>query len=81
MPYEENLDKTIWEKVIPNGEGKQIIVGVYSYNEGVKKLGIKRKETIKRDDRDFSFRKLGRLTLEEAKLVNEAMSEGLKHME
>ena len=80
MAYEEALDKTIWETEKDLGEGHKIVVGVYCYNEGIKKVGFKRLAPVTRGDREYSFRKLGRLTFEEAKLISEALPEAITKM-
>lgn len=62
MPYNSSLDEQLFSKVWENGTGK-IVVSVYSYNNGPKKLQISRE--IKDRNGDFTFAKLGRLSKEE----------------
>ena len=77
MAYNQELDKTIWEKELDLGEGNKIVVGVYSYDGKERKIGFKRIAPTKRDDRPFSFRKIGRINLIEARLINEALAEAI----
>ncbi len=61
MPYDANLDKTLWEEKIEVGE-YVFEVKVMQYNEGTKKISIQR-------FRGENFSKLGRITLEEAEAI------------
>ena len=62
MPYDAGLDEKIfskeWEK-----DGIRIVVSVYSYNKGTKKVQISR-ETMNAEG-EYRFGKLGRLAKEE----------------
>jgi len=80
MAYDEALDKTIWETEKDLGEGHKFVVGIYCYNEGTNKVGFKRLAPVTRGDREYSFRKLGRLDANEAKLINEALTEAITKM-
>jgi len=75
MPYDINLDEQLFSKPWENDSGK-IVVSVYSYNNGPKKLQIVRE--IKNREGAFSFAKLGRLSKEEIEgilpLIKEAMA-------
>lgn len=75
MPYNADLDNQLFSKSWEN-DVDQLVVSVYSYNNGPKKLQISRKS---RDTQgEFKFAKLGRMTKEEAEnilpLIQEAMS-------
>ena len=61
MPYDANLDKSLWEERVDVGE-YILEVKVMQYNEGAKKINIQR-------FRGERFTKLGRLTAEEAEAV------------
>lgn len=62
MPYDSSLDTQLFSKFWENETGK-IIVSVYSYNNGPKKLQITRE--IKDRNGNPSFAKLGRLSKNE----------------
>jgi len=61
MPYDANLDKTLWEEKVEVGE-YIFEVKVMQYNEGTKKINIQR-------FRGEMFNKLGRITAEEAEAI------------
>lgn len=62
MPYDSNLDQQLFSKAFETETGR-VVVSVYSYNNGPKKLQITRE--IKNREGELSFAKLGRLTKEE----------------
>jgi len=61
MPYDANLDKTLWEEKVEVGD-YVFEVKVMQYNEGTKKINIQR-------FRGEMFNKLGRVTPEEAEAI------------
>lgn len=75
MPYDSSLDEQLFSKFWENDTGK-IVVSVYSYNNGPRKMQIIRE--IKGRDGNFAFAKLGRLSREELQgilpLIQEASS-------
>jgi hypothetical protein len=75
MPYDASLDEQLFAKSW-EGSGTKITVGVYSYNNGAKKVQITRELTENQGGKP-GFAKLGRLTKEELKgilpLLNEAV--------
>jgi predicted transcriptional regulator len=75
MPYDASLDEQLFSKSWENDTGK-IVVSVYSYNNGAKKVQITR-ELQDREGRP-AFAKLGRLSKEELQgilpLLQEAQS-------
>ncbi len=77
MAFNQELDKEIFLKEV-EFDGTRIKVGVFSYNEGEKKLQITR-ENINASG-DVRFAKLGRMTKEEVEKVIPLMQEALKHM-
>ncbi|KKN44344.1 hypothetical protein LCGC14_0694460 [marine sediment metagenome] len=74
MAYEKDKDKVLFEKTADCGMFN-IIVAVYSYNEGEKKVQISRQRL--QDKGEPQFAKLGRMSLGELDevmpLVKEAM--------
>jgi len=75
MPYNADLDNQLFSKSWETDVDK-IIVSVYSYNNGPKKLQISRNS---RDAQgEFKFAKLGRMTKQEVEgilpLIQDAMS-------
>ena len=77
MPYDASLDEQLFSKSYENDGGK-IVVSVYSYNNGPKKIQIVRE--IKNREGEFAFAKLGRLTKDEAEGILPLVQEALKNM-
>ncbi len=77
MPYDSSLDSQVFTRFWENDSGK-IVVSVYSYNNGPKKIQIVRE--VKDKNGEYAFAKLGRLTKEEAQGVLPLMQEALKAM-
>ena len=78
MPYDATLDQCLIAKSWENDFGR-IVVSVYSYNKGAKKLQISREN--KNKEGEYSFAKLGRLTKEEAKAILPLMQEAMGHLD
>jgi len=78
MPYDSNLDAQIFTRFWENDSGK-IVVSVYSYNNGPRKIQIVRE--VKDRNGEYAFAKLGRLTKEEAGGVLPLIHEALKNMQ
>lgn len=76
MPYDADLDKELFSKSW-EGERTRIRVGLFSYNNGPKKIQITREN--KDAEGEFRFTKLGRLTKEEVEgvlpLIEKALAE------
>ena len=62
MPYDQSLDVSTWKEV-KEFEETRITVGVFSYNEGPKKLQISRENMNANEE--WRFAKLGRMTKDE----------------
>lgn len=77
MPYDSNLDEQVFTKAFEKEEDR-IIVSVYSYNNGPKKLQIVRGNIAA--DGNLRFTKLGRLSKEEAEGILPIIQEALKNM-
>ena len=77
MPYDSNLDTQTFTRFWENDSGK-IVVSVYAYNKGAKKIQIVRE--IKDKNGEYSFAKLGRLVKEEAQGILPLIQEALKTM-
>ena len=77
MPYDSSLDEQLFSKVWENENGK-VVVSVYSYNNGPKKLQISRE--IKDRNGNFTFAKLGRLAREELEGILPLIQEATKVM-
>jgi predicted transcriptional regulator len=77
MPYDSNLDNQVFSRFWENDSGK-IVVSVYSYNNGPKKIQIVRE--VKDRNGEYSFAKLGRLTKEETEGILPLIQEALKNM-
>ena len=78
MPYDSSLDTQVFTRFGENDSGK-IVVSVYSYNQGPKKIQIVRE--IKDKNGEYAFAKLGRLIKEEAQGILPLIQEALKAME
>jgi hypothetical protein len=77
MAYDSSLDQQLFAKTW-NGQGSRLIVGVYSYNNGPKKLQISRE--LPTEDGKSGFAKLGRLTKEEVQGVLPFLQDALQAM-
>ena len=75
--FDKSLDKEIFLEVI-QFETSRITVGVFSYNDGEKKMQISR-ENMNQDGK-WSFAKLGRMFKDEAEKVLPAMKKALEKM-
>jgi len=77
MAFDKNLDKEIFSETA-NFETTRIKVGVYSYNEGEKKLQISRENM--NQNGEWSFAKVGRMFKDEVEAVLPLIQKALKHM-
>ncbi len=77
MAYDSSLDAQLFSKSW-EAEETRLIVSVYSYNKGAKKLQISRE--TKDNEGNFRFAKLGRLTKEEAEAVLPSIQEAVTHL-
>jgi len=77
MPYDANMDDQLFSKAWENDLGK-IVVSVYSYNNGPKKLQIVRE--IKNREGQPNFAKLGRLSKDELQGILPIIQEALAIM-
>lgn len=77
MPYNADLDKELFSGVW-EGDRTRIRVGLFSYNQGPKKVQITREN--KDSDDNFRFTKLGRLTKEEVEGILPIVQDALKQM-
>ena len=78
MPYDQKLDKCVFQKVWEN-ENERLTVSLFSYNNGAKKLQISREN--KDAQGDFRFSKLGRLRKEELEAILPFIIEASKNMD
>ena len=77
MPYDKSLDVEIFKETKDFGDTR-ITVGVFSYNNGEKKLQISREDKAQGDE--WRFIKLGRLTKNEAKEIFEIVAKAVEKM-
>lgn len=77
MAFDKNLDKQLFAETI-EFETSRITVGVYSYNDGDKKLQISREN--RNQDNEWKFAKLGRMLKEEAEKIIPAMQKAIEFM-
>ena len=77
MAFDKSLDKEIWAET-KEFEMTRIKVGVYSYNDGEKKMQLSREN--RSQENEWNFSKLGRLQKEEAEAVLPLMQKALEHM-
>ncbi len=77
MPYDKSLDVESFKEV-KEFEDTRITVGVFSYNEGPKKLQVSRENRNQSDE--WRFAKLGRLGKEEAQEVIPIMMKAVESM-
>jgi len=77
MPYDKTLDVDSFKET-KEFEDTRITVGVFSYNEGTKKLQISRENRNQEDE--WRFAKLGRVTKEEAQEIIPIMAKAVEIM-
>jgi hypothetical protein len=77
MPYDANLDKKIFYET-KEFEATRITVGVFSYNDGEKKLQLTRENMVQPEE--WRFSKLGRMTKSEAEAIIPLMQSAIKQM-
>ena len=77
MPYDANMDKKLFCEV-KDFESTRITVGVFSYNDGEKKLQLTRENMVQPEE--WRFSKLGRMTKSEVEAVLPLMQSATKHM-
>ena len=75
--FDKSLDKEIFSETI-NFETSRITVGVFSYNDGEKKLQIARENMSQ--DGEWSFAKLGRMFKDEVEKAIPIMEKALEKM-
>jgi len=77
MAYDKNLDKNLFSETI-EFETTRLTVGVYSYNDGEKKLQISRE--TRNMDGEWKFDKLGRMFKDEVEAALPIMQKALNYM-
>ncbi len=77
MPYDSNLDEQLFVKEAETETGK-ILVSVYSYNKGAKKLQITRE--VRDREGNYTFARLGRLSKEEIQMILPFIQEAIALM-
>ena len=77
MAFDKNLDKNLFSETIAF-ETSRITVGVFSYNDGEKKLQISRENMDQNGQ--WSFAKLGRMFKDEVEKVIPVMQKALEDM-
>ncbi len=77
MPYDRNLDQQIFSQSWES-EATRITIGVYSYNQGAKKLQVTREN--KDSGGEFRFTRLGRVSKEELSGIMPIIQEALGQM-
>ena len=74
MPYNKDLDELVFSESKEIGASR-LTVSIYSYNNGPKKIQISREN--RDSSENWRFAKLGRLTQDEAKAVQELLGKAL----
>ncbi len=77
MPYDQSLDVESFKETKEFGDTR-ITVGVYSYNNGPKKIQLTREN---RAQDEWRFAKLGRLSKQEAKEIIPVMMKAVESIE
>ena len=77
MPYDQSLDVASFKETKEFADTR-ITVGVFSYNEGTKKLQISREN--QNQNEEWRFAKLGRMTKEEAQEIIPIMAKAIETM-
>jgi hypothetical protein len=77
MPYDQSLDVASFKESKEFGDTR-ITVGVFSYNDGPKKLQISRENQSQ--EGEWRFAKLGRMTKDEVKDVMPLIAKASENM-
>jgi hypothetical protein len=77
MPYDKSLDVEIF-KEIKEFDGTRVTVGVFSYNNGEKKMQVGRENQVSTGE--WRFSKLGRMTKDEVQAVVPLMMKAVESM-
>ena len=77
MPYDQSLDVASFKETKEFADTR-ITVGVFSYNEGTKKLQISREN--QNQNEEWRFAKLGRMTKEEAQEIIPIVAKAIETM-
>lgn len=77
MPYDKSLDAQVFLDAWENND-ERVTVGVFSYNNGPKKLQLGRE--VKDAAGNTRFAKLGRLTKDEVTALLPLIQKALEHM-
>ncbi|MBF0479520.1 MAG: hypothetical protein HQL26_08555 [Candidatus Omnitrophica bacterium] len=77
MPYEPAKDVSVFKEIIELGDTR-VTVGVFSYNEGAKKLQLSRENQTA--EGEWRFAKLGRMTKDETEAVLPLMQKAVGQM-
>ena len=77
MAFDKNLDKELFSET-KEFETSKLKVGVYSYNDGEKKLQISRE--TRNQDGEWKFAKVGRMFKDEVEAVIPVMQKALEKM-
>jgi len=77
MPYDASLDECVFTKNWEMEDGR-LIVSVWSYNKGQKKLQITRENRTSAGE--LRFTKLGRMTKDEIEAILPLIQEAIQHL-
>ena len=77
MPYDASLDKKIFYET-KEFDNTRVTVGVFSYNEGEKKMQLSRENRGQTEE--WRFAKLGRVNKQEAETILPLMQAAIKQM-
>ena len=77
MPYDASLDKKLFYET-KEFENTRITVGVFSYNEGEKKMQLSRENRGQTEE--WRFAKLGRVNKQEVEAILPLMQTAIKQM-
>lgn len=77
MPYDQAMDVSSFKET-KEFEGTRITVGVFSYNEGTKKLQLSREN--QNQNEEWRFAKLGRMSKDEAQEIIPVMVKAVETM-
>ena len=78
MPYDKSLDEEIFSKTWET-ETMRLVVGVYSYSGGARKVQIRRELKAVQEGRS-GFAKLGRLTKDEVEGILPLLQEAITQL-
>jgi len=78
--YNKNKDKELWKESVRVNIANEIIIGVYSYDDGEWKIGLTR-HYADNDKNKERYSPIGRITLNELNLISLSLEKAKKFIQ